>query len=111
MVGTLAESRSIRGEDPVAPPLPSMVIKSGSAYTQKARSFSILPAAIFTPTGRPSEAILSWATRLFKSSLVFIPGNLDGAVISCPTGLFRTFAISWVTFSPGRWPPIPGLVP
>ena len=31
--------------------------------------------------------------------------------MSCPIGLLRISLISRVTFSPGRWPPIPGLVP
>ena len=40
-----------------------------------------------------------------------MPGRREGLWMSSPTGLPRRAAISAVTFSPGRWPPIPGLVP
>ena len=63
------------------------------------------------PIGLPSLNIRRSFTSLFKSSALFIPGNLEGLMTSFPRGLFLIFAISGVTFSPGRWPPIPGLVP
>ena len=110
-VGTLVESLTSFGLAPVAPPLPSMVIKSGSAKTQYSKSFSIFPAAIFIPMGRPSDAMRSWATKSLKSSLLRISSNLDGLITSSPRGLFRIAAISGVTLAPGRWPPIPGFVP
>ena len=105
------ESRTRRGLAPVAPPLPSIVIKSGPAKTQYSRSRSILPAAILIPIGLPSDSQRSLSTSARKSSLVLIPGNLDGLITSCPRGLLRMAAISGVTLPPGRCPPMPGLVP
>ena len=101
----------IAGDAPVAPPLPSMVMKSGPANTQYSKSFSIFPAAILIPTGLPSLRSRSSSTSFFKSSFVLIPGNFEGLITSCPMGLLRTAAISAVTLLPGKWPPIPGFVP
>ena len=111
MVGTLAASRISFGLAPVAPPRPSMVMKSGSANTQYSRSRSIRPAAILMPMGLPSDSSRSFATSAFKSSFVSIPGKREGLITSCPRGLFLTAAISGVTLFPGRWPPMPGFVP
>ena len=111
IVGTVVASFMILGLAPVAPPLPSIVIKSGFAKQANSRSSSICPAANFTPIGLPSDFSLNSSTRDFKSSFVSISLNLDGLIISSPTFLPLIFAISSVTFSPGRCPPIPGFVP
>lgn len=55
MVGMEAADLTNLGAAPVAPALPSMVIKSGWAYIATSRSASILPAANLTPIGFPSE--------------------------------------------------------
>ena len=60
------------GLAPVAPPLPSIVIKSGIAKHTYSKSASICPAAIFIPIGLPSDFSLNSSTKDFKSSLVFI---------------------------------------
>ena len=78
IVGTEVDSLNKNGLEPVAPPLPSIVIKSGSAKTQCSRSSSILPAAIFIPIGLPPDFSLSISTISFKSSLLLISGNLLG---------------------------------
>ena len=105
------DSRSRSGLEPVAPPRPSMVIKSGSAYMQCSRSCSICPAAILIPIGRPFERSRSIVTIAFKSSLEQISEKRLGLWISSPGFFPRSAAISAVTFSPGRCPPIPGFVP
>ena len=97
MVGTLVESLMMAGDAPVAPPRPSIVMKSGSAKTQNSRSFSIRPAAILIPIGLPSLLQRSSHTRSRRSFALFIPGNLEGLITSCPRGLFRILAISGVT--------------
>ena len=86
-------------------------MKSGLAYTQNSRSFSIRPAAILMPIGLPSLRMRSVSTRFRKSSALWIPANLEGLITSSPSGLFRILAISGVTLLPGKCPPIPGLVP
>ena len=99
------------GEDPVAPPLPSIVMKSHPECDMNSRSSSILPAAILTPIGLPPVLSLSVDTMSLRSSGEFISGNLDGLWMSCPGGFPRISAIAGVTLAPGRCPPMPGLVP
>ena len=103
IVGTVVASFIILGLAPVA--------KSGFAKQANSKSSSICPAANFTPIGLPSDFSLNSSTRAFKSFFVAISLNLDGLIISSPTFLPLIFAISSVTFSPGRCPPIPGFVP
>ena len=73
MVGTVVASRRISGLEPVAPPLPSIVMKSGSAAKQNAKSFSTCPAAILMPIGRPFDRRRRLETKSFIS---------DGELIS-----------------------------
>ena len=99
------------GEEPVAPPRPSMVMKSHPDCEMNSRSSSMCPAAIFTPMGFPPVLERSMSTVLFRSSGVSIPGNAAGLWMSCPGLLPLITAIMSVTLAPGRWPPMPGLVP
>ena len=81
-VGTVELSFRYFGDAPVAPPRPSMVMKSGCAYAIHSRSASICPAAIFIPIGRPSLRSLRDVTSCFKSSFVLISSNFDGEMMS-----------------------------
>ena len=68
------------------------------------------PITVLMPVGLPvtrrTRSIMS-----SKSPALRMPGWPLGLTDACPTGMPRMRAMSGVTFSAGRMPPLPGLAP
>ena len=105
------------GAAPLPPSALSTVMKSGALSTPRrlisSHRSSIHPYAPMTalkPVGLP----VAERTRSIMSTKS--PGELTstcrlGLMESWPTSMTRMFAISSVTFAPGKIPPLPGLAP
>ena len=94
-VGTLVESfQKFLGDEPVAPPRPSMVIKSGCAWAMYCMSFSICPRRYFLRQSACLTAFAQLATSFSKSCGQLTQSNLHGLITSFPSGLLRIRAIS-----------------
>ena len=63
------------------------------------------------PIGLPSLRLRNSSTNALRACFEVISSKREGEIISCPNGFWRIVAISSVTFSFGKWPPIPGLLP
>ena len=63
------------------------------------------------PVGLPSASSRMWAMKRTSSRGVENTLWAGGLTHFFPCGTSRASAISWVTFSPGSTPPMPGLAP